>query len=168
MIFLSERNVEIHKSYFNNLILRYRIFEKSYKQIKNKSIRELVNLRLKHSEKAELIKLKAEIDAHKMYFSSFADTNRFNAAIRHQYGSEAQFFYDLTEYIKTLEYGFVFVYYENGIIKYGGGSDYAELIVKKDVRLSIDLCEHAYFTDYGFDRTEYIKNAVKMLDLSCL
>ena len=44
--------------------------------------------------------------------------------------------------------------------------DLTGVFLKYDVRLAVDLCEHAYFYDYGFDKKSYLKAALSSLDLS--
>ena len=42
---------------------------------------------------------------------------------------------------------------------------YTDVIQKYTPCLAIDLCEHAYFWDYGFEKEEYIRRAIEHIDL---
>ena len=43
-----------------------------------------------------------------------------------------------------------------------------EHFIKGEPRLAIDLCEHAYFIEYGFDKERYLEDLLRHLDLSRL
>ena len=49
-----------------------------------------------------------------------------------------------------------------------GGFDGLSLCLPAPPALAIDVSEHAYFLDYGFDKQRYIMAALPFLDLSKL
>ena len=167
MNFVSEANKSIHKEYLRQLKLSLSIFEKSYPWIRGKNIKEIARGRLKSDERDELIRLKGEILAHEIYFSSFGQSTGA-PSIRKEYGSEASFLYQLfCEAIKCRDGGFLLVYLDKrGTINLYAGEDYYKIFDEYVPCLAIDLCEHAFFYDYLFEREKYIKSAISRLDLS--
>ena len=63
-----------------------------------------------------------------------------------------------------LSRGFVLIYPGGNILSVD--ADCEKAIPKKQAVLAIDMCEHAYFLDYGFDRSAYVGQLLKFLDLS--
>ena len=91
--FLSDENLEIHKSFERTQKIRYSIFEKSIQGIKNQSIEEISRQKLKKRDKHDVLYLLSDITLHNIFFNSFAD-NTFQGSeiIRSSFGSEAAFF----------------------------------------------------------------------------
>ena len=166
MEFLSERNIEIHREYLNNLICRYRTFEKSYPDLSGKDIGGIYRLKIQRVERESAIKLYSEILVHKIYFDSFSKPNVGSARLRDQFGSVASFLYEVRMRCAETEYGFLLVYENNGKICMYCGCDYEKVLRYNNVILALDLCEHAYFYDYGFNRDDYVINATSQFDLS--
>lgn len=167
MNFLSDANKSIHREYLRQLKLRMSIFEKSYPWIKGKNIREIARGRLKSDERDELIRIKAEVLAHEMYFSSFGESHGA-PSVRKEYGSEASFLYRLfCEAKECSEGGFLIVYIDkNKRINSYSGLEYYSVFDESRPCLALDLCEHAFFYDYLFEREKYIKSAISRFDLS--
>ncbi len=167
MDFVSKANKSIHKEYLRQLRLRLSIFEKSYPWIKGKNTKEIARGGLKSDERDELIRLKGEILAHEIYFSSFGESSGA-PSLRKEYGSEASFLYNLfCEAKKCRNGGFLLIYIDKrGKINSYIGNDYYKLFDECVPCLAIDLCEHAFFYDYLFEREKYIKSAISRLNLS--
>ena len=165
MKFLSERNLEMHKEYLNDLMLKYRIFEKSYPELSGADIDGICKSKIRKDEKDAAVKLFSEILAHKIYFSSFDGRNSPCERIKHEYVSVGSFLYDLKEKCNECKAGFLLIYEDRGRILYYCGADYEEILRYKKVILALDLCEHAYFYDYGFKKKDYIINAISYFDL---
>ena len=168
MKFLSERNLELHKEYLNNLMLRYRVFEKSYPELLGADLKNILSAKIKNSEKNEAFLLYGEILAHKLYFSSFGNQNAKNSSVSEQFGSEAQFLYELSLNAKKCSHGFLLLFKSKKGIECYFGSEYHQYFLKNKPILALDLCEHAYFYDYGFDKNSYVINALSRLDLSVI
>ncbi len=164
MEFLSERTLELHKEYLNGLILKYAIFEKSYPELLGAGLDGIQRAKISRSEREEAEKLFLEILAHKIYFSSFGKRNLTSERIKAEFGSEAVFLYQLSEASKKAETGFLLIYEDNGKISFYCGENYRNVLKNKRVKLALDLCEHAYFYDYGFNRETYIYAAVSSFD----
>ena len=166
MDFLSDRNIEMHKQYLNTLILRYQIFEKSYRELVGKDISGIYRSSIPLSEKANAAKLFAEIEAHKIYFSSFSNNSRNCLRLKEQYGSIDSFLFEAYKTALDSSCGFLFVYEYRGALRIYAGAEYIEKIASSKVILALDLCEHAYFYDYGFNREKYFSQAISHFDLS--
>lgn len=165
MEFLSERNIELHKEYLNNLILKYKIFEKSYPDLIGIKLDAIHKVKIPYYEREAAEKLLSEILAHKIFFTSFGKRNLRSERIKRQFGSESVFLYELLTECRKVEAGFLLVYEDNGKISFYIGREYGKILRCKKVRLALDLCEHAYFYDYGFNREAYASAAISCFDL---
>ena len=166
MRFLSERNIEMHREYLNGLILKYRIFEKSYPELSGCNIDGIYKAKIPFSERIEAANLYSEILAHKTYFSSFGNRNSKSERIKNEFGSVAQFLYEIREHSKHSEHGFLLIYDDKGKLGIYCGAQYEKILRFKKVLLALDLCEHAYFYDYGFKKDEYVLSAISHFDLN--
>lgn len=169
LTFLTEDNVRLHKEYLKNQRLKLSILEKSVPQIKSKTVSEISKMRIKPAVKSEAAFLISDILSHECYFRSFCVESARCKALRDYYSSEASFCYELFCYAKEWKQGFAYVMWNGSgrpVIKH---SDKAPLaFLTEQPLLALDLCEHAYFYDYGFDKDEYLRRAIAHLDLSRL
>ena len=165
MKFLSERNVKLHNEFLRSLRLRLSIIEKSYPYITGKSAREISRMRF--DSRDEAVDLICNIGCHEIFFSSFSDARVPSENARRGFGSESGFLYELYESAKESREEFMFVYLDSGRICYHTGSRLCYLNKKRAV-LAIDLCEHSYFLDYGFDKRAYVENALSYFDFSTI
>ncbi len=166
MNFVSESNIARHKEYLRELKLRMSIFEKSYPDMQGAALGGIMRARAARSERELALRLKAEINAHELYFSSFGNSGCRSEKVRSAYGSEAAFLYRLLCECREARGGFLFVFAEGRGVDYYVGEEYARWLVGKSPILALDLCEHAYFMDYGFHRDDYLKAALSRLNLS--
>ena len=166
MNFLSEHNIEMHKEYLNGLRLKLRIFEKSYPKIVGKDIKEMFKIKIPKSEREIILKLRAEIEAHRLYFSSFSEQRKNSERIKKEYGSVPEFLYELNKAANASTSGFLLIYEQFSKIQIYTGDEYYKIIASGKALLGLDLCEHAYFYDYGFSREKYILNAISHFDLA--
>ena len=85
------------------------------------------------------------------------------------YGSEASFLYGLFKLCRAQSFGFVFISLDRRkrptVISYDPARP---IIPRLPPILAVDLCEHASFLDYGFERERYLEGAISHLDLSKL
>lgn len=141
--FLSEENLRLHKEYLEML--------------KMKKIMSL--------SKKEQTLTEAEIRAHTLYFSSFRKEHIPCPRIKEGYGSENRFCFILSEHAKDIKSGFLFIYpmAHRPFVGYGTEKKHLDRAL-----LAIDLWEHAYFLDYGFDFSSYLTAALSHLDFSRL
>ena len=165
MRFVSERALLLHKEYVETERLRLSVIEKSYPELLGRSAKEI--LRSRCCEKREAAKFKLNIRCHELYFSSFGKQYSASETVRRNYGSEATFIYELGRVAEECDGKYVFVYFDGKRIKVRSGDEWELIYIDGDA-LVIDLCEHAYFLDYGFNKGSYIKNLLPYLDLSLL
>ena len=65
-----------------------------------------------------------------------------------------------------LPYGFVLVYRFGEKIEVRECTDFVSAQRYAAPALAIDVCEHAYFMDYGFDRERYLVSALPYLNVA--
>ena len=161
--FFSIENLNLHKEYLRQEKIRYSVYEICYPEIKDKSLFELKHMRL-GNDKEKIIGMKADIILHDVFFNSFGNRYEASEAIRGQYRTEQNFLYELYEASRE-GIGFTVVYIDKGKITVSSGEKLLESRREIVPLLTIDLCEHAYFLDYGFNKEEYLKNAISFLNL---
>ena len=166
MDFLSEYNITLHMGYLNKQKNLYSVMEKSYPEIKGLSIEKIKRMRIPTRDKEEIFRLFGLILGHEVFFSSFDSSYRSSPAVRKSFGSEANFLYEMYSLAKDRE-GFLFIHKDNGKITFDVYSDFSKCIPKRPI-LAIDLAEHAYFYDYAFSKEDYLRAALKSLNLSLL
>ncbi len=168
-MFLSEENIAKHLDYYRTLKLKYSILEKSFPVIAGKKPKEISSLNLKKSEVSEVADLLWEIMAHECYFDSFATPSKRCDQIKKYYSSQESFIHELYSNIKDATGGFLFVYldkFQRPRAILGEKNDGA--FVRYQPILALDLCEHAYFSDYGFKKDKYFRSALGYFDLTKL
>ena len=170
MQFISESTRQMHEEYLRRLKLEYSIYEKSYPPLVGKSVGEIMKLRFKNRGELQAAVMKrCEILAHELYFSSFGNTNSSSEKVRREYGSEANFLYEAKEKCMSADGGFLLIYPdERGRISLYAGQEYKNLFLKYSPVLALDLCEHAYFYDYPFDKKSYVSSALSHIALERL
>jgi superoxide dismutase len=165
--FLSEDAIELHKAYLNNLKLRYSVLEKCYPEIKGKSIQQLGRIKsIRREEK--IIEAKGEIICHELFFNSFGSPYQSSKNAREQYRSEACFLYEMQELASNNYVKYIIAYTDYGKIKIKAINRFFEMQSISNPVLSLDVCEHAYFMNYAFDKEKYIKSALSYVNLSQL
>lgn len=166
-IFLTEENISVHKEYAKTLRLRHSIMEKSIPEIKGKSIFDIEKMKLKKSDKEQILPDLSEYLAHELFFKSFTNLPSKSPLIKKYYSSEEAFLYEIMTVCMKNREGFVFVCLgDRGEPKIQACQ--SGVIPKSAPRLAVDVCEHAYFLDYRFEKEQYLKNALSHLDLSVL
>ena len=168
-LFLTEQNIRLHRDYLRRLKLEHSINEKSIPEIKGKSAYEISRMGLARRDKWEIIEKMKRIKAHECYFSSFGARGTRCAAVSKRYSSEDSFLYELKQLAKGAESGFLYVYKdERGNPNMSLSSPSDDFFIRRLPILALDLCEHAYFADYGFEYERYLENALPFLNLSRL
>ena len=164
--FLSEENLTLHKEYLKKSRLKYSILEKSIEGIKSKSIREILHTRLPDRDAGDVFGLLPEIELHELYFASFSDRkNSSSSVVRRIYGAEGALLNELYRLGMALDHGFLAVIRRGLRIEALALNDYIASFTRGYPMLAIDVCEHAYFLDYHFDKSAYLINALSYLDL---
>ncbi len=165
--FLSEVNIKKHQEYLKTQRLLYSVLEKSYPRLSGLDIQEINRLSISSDIKKEAIDGKINIRLHELFFSSFSEKRVRCPEVSRTYGSEANFLYEIEKMLSDKkESGFLVIYIAKGDVGFYYGKRYLNLFLKAKPVLAIDLFEHAYYGDYGFDRKKYINTALSYLDLS--
>ncbi len=167
--FLSDGAIIRHKEHLNGLRLRLSVLEKSIRGTAGPGIGEIPRMRIPDSDKRELCRLKREIIAHEVYFSSFGRKNPRARESSEFFGREAELLYRLYREALSADGGFLLLLTDKrGGLRHISGREALLEIYDEPPRLAVDLCEHAYFSDYGFEYGDYLKSALVHLDLGKL
>ena len=161
---LSEDTLNLHKNYLKDLKLKYSVWEKSIPEISGKGIREISRMRIK--EKEEIQALLLEILCHDVYFSSFGKEYQRSFEVKKRFRTEASFLYELYEASKNESEGFLLIYFNRGLVDYTFANKGS--ILRCEPILALDLCEHSFFLDFGFDRDSYLKKSLSLINLNSL
>jgi len=166
--FLSEENIQIHKESVQHKKHLLSIIEKSIEGIKSKNIRDIIKQKMSRKDKEDTLILLSDIRLHELFFSSFSD-NSYSPSepLRSMYGSEAAFLNELFSACMREDMGFVCVYYNGRKVTLSASQkELYRLFLESDPIFAVDVSEHAYFLDYGFDKERYLRSALPYLDLS--
>ncbi len=165
MKFLSDKATALHKEYVENLTLRCTALEKSAPEIIGMPLCEMRKRRFLN--KGDIIKLRSEIVCHEIFFSSFGKRYQSSEAVRRKYGSESSFLYELYKSGIEGQGAFLAIFIQRGEVNFKV-IECEDVILRCKPILLLDLCEHAYFLDYGFSKGEYLKNSLSCLNLGKL
>ena len=161
-LFLSTRAIELHKKYIEDCRLRLSILGKSGYKIEGKSYQELCRARFGNA-KSEVLSLSREIYLHEIYFDSFAQGCASLNILKLRFGSLASFLYTIECEAMESNGGFLTVSRLGDEIVIGHSARIGDRFRGTPI-LALDLCEHAYFLDYGFDNLSYVRAALSHLD----
>ena len=163
---ISDRALDMHKEHVRDLKLRLSILEKSYPELAASECRDIMRLRSKY--KREAVFLKCEIKMHELFFSSFGEGYQRSSKIKEQFGSESGFLYEILSFARDKKCDYILISLtKRERIAFNFGA--SELLLSDGVPLlCIDLCEHAYFLDFGFQREEYLKRVLPYLNLAAI
>lgn len=163
--FLSAENISLHNDYLKSLKLRYSVLCKSAPVLKDLSLNEIWRRLPRSDVKNEAIELLSEIKAHEICFDSFTKKRVPCKMVRERWGSESAFLFELFSAAKETKSGFLYIF-SDGEVSYELRDCGGFLFKNRLPVLAVDLFEHAYFKDYGFDRKRYLESAIFSLDLS--
>nr|MBE6545613.1 hypothetical protein [Oscillospiraceae bacterium] len=164
-MFLSEDNIKKHLEHLRNEKLKYSILEKSVPELKGKSINEISRANLSRDIKEEALRLLWYIRSHETFFDSFTVNPKRSETVEKHSSSRERLVYDIFLQAKDREYGFLYVYADKQGAPRIAVSDYNEgVYLRYEPILSIDLYEHTYFSDYGFSKDKFLRNALMYLD----
>ncbi len=167
--FLSDCNIRQHVEHLRHLKLLHSVNEKSFPEIKGMPPAEISRAPLPKREKWEILGNLKSIKAHELYFSSFTERPAAVKALRRYFSSEEAFLYEALELGKGGGCSFLYVYVDGrgrpALSVSRPGDDF---FIRREPLLAVDLFEHAYFSDYGFDSEKYLKSALSHLDLARL
>ena len=89
--------------------------------------------------------------------------------LKKYYSSENSFLYEAEQLALSADGGFLYIALDDRRVPQPRLSESNRFACIKDTPLlAVDLCEHAYFSDYSFDKKRYLRAALSHLDLSKL
>ena len=160
---LSERAVQMHKDYLNDLILLRSIFEKSYPDgicSSKLRARNLIN-----SEREKMQELSSQISSHQLFFSSFSENKyEHSEVVKKQYGDISHLLNEVFRACMANEGGFVYIAMQRGRVEVLECREKNKPPIEPI--LAVDNCEHVYFLDYGFDKEKFLYRLLPYLSLS--
>lgn len=160
--FLSEDNIRRHREFLNTARLKLSILNKSDGRLKGITLGEAKRLRGDRSLREELCSLLWCINSHEAYFDSF----RVNPYVNPRKKSISEkLLYHIYSLGMNRDYGFICISAEGDNVKLSFSDGNNRLDNFDDKILCLDLYEHAYFLDYGFNKDKYLKNAISHLDI---
>ncbi len=167
--FLSEESIALHREYIRLKRLKYSIIESSVPALRGADIRDIYRMKISLCDRRDALDLLSQIRLHELFFSSFSDRiYPRSPLIASAYGSEADFLNLIYKRAVDLPYGFVLIYLLGGRVEVREIADFTGAFRSHVPALAIDVCEHVYFTDYGFDKERYLSLALPYLDLNRL
>ncbi len=169
-LFLSEESILRHREYARCLRLKYSILQKSEMLLNSLNILEIQWQKLKPDLAAEAFSLLSEYSLHALFFASFAENGTGSLdLLACQQKSKAELLNRLYKLAYTdNDGGFLAVYKSRrGVTVRRVFPPYRELLNEMPT-LAVDLYEHTYFSDYGFDRGRYLYAALSRLNLNLL
>lgn len=163
--FLSEEARSKHRTYAEGLFLREEVLRKGRVR-DERTLIELYRQR-KRQDTETLYAVAAEAFSHRLYFSSFSEYPTVSDAFCRRFGGLTSFFQRVKE--ESMAAG---RYLYLGTDARGAlvSSDRLDVYMRMHRLpcLCVDVCEHAYFLDYGFEREAYVRAAVSHLDVARL
>ena len=167
--FLSEGNIKRHLEHLRTLRLQYSILLKSYPELIGREIKDSLRLCSDKGVRSDLQKLYFNIKSHELFFDSFYPVECRSVDRIPGYSSPDSFLYDLLCLAKEEQYGFAFAFADTrGDIKIALSNGDDGAFIRYTPLLALDLYEHSYFNDYGFDKERYVRAALTKLDISRL
>ena len=164
---VSDKTLLLHKGYLEKQKLKYSVCEKSYPCIKGKGIGEINKMRsIARGDKENITSLSCDIILHETYFQSFGREYQSSEVVRKLYRTETSFLYTVYEASMQSDGGFVVIRAERDKIIIDCVSQPSKLLNKPI--LAVDICEHAYFYDFGFEKEKYLERVLPRLNLNML
>lgn len=169
MDFVSERNYLMHKDAAGKDALRLGVLLRSVPKSVADDVGKLMRMRVTGMDMRSVSELKASVVLHKVFFDSFRD-GRFSPseAVRQHFGSEAALRSMMLREAMQKPRGFVALLLSRKKPLVLASESALDILLRGTPLLAIDISEHAYYGDWGFDKEGYLKAAISRLDLSAL
>lgn len=163
--FISEGALKRHRDHATSLCLREQVLRKGPPR-DDRTLIELYRRRTREDTRA-LYEEAVASASHTLYFSSFCVYPSVGDAFCRFCGGLTSFFHRLCEEAAAA-HAFLYIGTDRGG-RLHTAEDIGSFLRQGCLpTLALDVCEHAYFLDYGFDRTSYIRAAVGHLDVGRL
>lgn len=168
--FVSEENYAKHKAEVEKRRLRLHVLEKNCPEAPRLDAAGIMRRQRRIPDAVSMASLRADVDLHRLYFDSFSERVMIpSTAAKSFFGSEAALLSSMLREGMKLAYGFVcLVRDKRGVLSVRASSELLQLYDNAQPILAVDVCEHAYYGDYGFDKERYLKAALPHLRLNVL
>ena len=171
--FLSETALLRLREHLNGLRLRLSILQKSVNGIKIDNINDIMRQNIPRDIKREALDLLVRIQMEALFLDSFAPVRfQSSTAVLTLFGSTGALLNRIFAVAMDNPHGYVTVagrrgkieveHYEYPHLPAANFFDWGASV------LAVDICEHAYYLDYGFDKRAYLLAALPYLALSRL
>ena len=168
-LFLSDENIKSHFDYINKQKLRFSILQKSCSELNSCCYKEIYRKKLPFDIKKQALTLICDIKTHELFFNSFSQPRYICKNIKRYFSSQDRLIYEMLSLAREVDYGFIFVCLDKaGKPIICSGENKTDIFIKYEPILAIDLYEHVYFKDYGFNKEKYLSNALGYLNLKIL
>lgn len=167
--FLSDDSIALHMEFVRKQRLKLSVIEAEFPSVMGLDPHLIARLRIPRDVKINAIDLSSEVKLHDVFFTSFSPS-RFvrSRTVETLYGSEAAFLNRIYREALSLRFGFVTVHMHLDNIYVRAYGDPKEAFSIGSPILAFDVCEHTYFSDYGFDKERFLLSAIPYLDISKL
>lgn len=166
MDFISESNRMRHKEALGQDILRLGIIERSVPEVAVAEPVKIARMRVPGLDMRAAAELKASIILHKVFFGSFLSEGfSQSAAVRLSFGSERSLCERMLGEGLALRLGFAALVKYDGKLAISASESALGVLKLGDPLLAVDLFEHAYYGDFGFDKEAYLRAALSRLKL---
>ena len=166
MRFISEEYFSMHTEFVNSLKLRLSVIERNLPVVSGREVTRAM-LRSRNMEVKSAAELLCEIKLHEIFFDSFCEREYVpSTAAKNSFGSEASLINDIYRLAVDVRCGFVGVCLDrNRQLELFSAEKSSDAFLHGRPLLALDMCEHAYFGDYGFDKERYISAALRSMNL---
>lgn len=165
----SDASQRMHRAYLEQQIYRFEALSAHLSLPSPPALSDICALRIAREEKTLLRDLYRDILAHRIFFRSFSERVAPYRDRVKKYRSESAFLYHALNVCRDANAPFCFFFpNRTGQIEMSVCGISEQNAKNAEQVRAIDLCEHAYFTDYGFDRERYLRAALMHLDLATL
>lgn len=167
--FVREEEYNGHYEFYRAEMLRLSVFERSYPELKGKDTVVLARLGQRKEAARRMAELRGSVLLHEIYFRSFGERDFLRSdAVRREFGSESNLLSEIYTRALELPYGFAGIALCRGRLSVFAEKSLSAPYNVGEPLLALDVCEHAYYGTYGFDKSGYLDAALRRLRLDIL
>ncbi len=167
--FISEENRAAHVEYYERMLARISVYEREYPELSGKAVSDIMRLSGRLRGGDEIYGLYADARLHRVFFDSYSlEGYQPSRAARELFGSEAAMRDRIFKEAMRLPHGFVAVVRRARGAEIVGSESAGEILSGAEPLLALDVCEHAYYGDWGFNKAGYLRAALSRMRLSSL
>lgn len=167
--FISEENRTAHAEYYGRMLARISVYEREYPELSGKPLSDIMRLCRRLRGADEISELYADAHLHRVFFGSYSGEGyQPSHAARELFGSEAAMRDKIFKEAMRLPYGFVAVVRNSRGAEVIGSESGKKILSAGEPLLALDVCEHAYYGDWGFNKEGYLRAALFFMRLTSL